>query len=253
MESDAIVLEPIPEPLPPRYAPQQLRLHHLFVLTAVMSFLLAVSAPQWNVRYEGFEMPPAVRTATLVTGVIYTVIASVAITATLFGIYWQRQGFVVFHQPGHWLMVEIAAATLVGLIPQLVVYAVGAGYGGETDFTNAPEMWPLVIAALMGTMGLVIVGLTIAFNVYIAHQKCSQSHWSHVFYFKAAAAIIPVIAPLLVLGFLARAVYIDGRADRRRDALHRCGVVVQFAVIAVTLLITVFIFAALIYQIVQQF
>ncbi len=33
MEDDSITLEPIAESAPPRHAPQQLRLHHLFVLT----------------------------------------------------------------------------------------------------------------------------------------------------------------------------------------------------------------------------
>jgi len=242
MDSDAIILEPISEPQPPR-----LRLHHLFALTAVMSFLLAVNSPHWNASYEGFTMPPPLKSALVITGVLYTVIASVAVTATAYAIYWQRQGLVLFHQPGHWLLAETAGATMLGLVPQSISHVVTAGYGGADLLANS-EIMPFVVAGLMATFGLAIAGLIIALNIYIAHKKCDESRWSTVFYLKAVAALIPLIAHLLVLGFLMRAIYVDRREGQPRDALHRCGIVVQLAVIGVTFLMMGIMAAAVVHQ-----
>jgi hypothetical protein len=116
-----IALTPEAETLPTTARPPQLRLHHLFALTAVVAVLLAINGPQQD-YWSNSEIAPPKLLLTLYTawGVMYMLLLSVAVTAVVYGIAWQRQGLVFFDQPGHWLLVEIGVVGLLGLVPSVV-------------------------------------------------------------------------------------------------------------------------------------
>jgi hypothetical protein len=225
------------DPSPAQSRPR-LRLHHLLALTAVMALMLAISGPR---DVSSLEIPRILDVAFVAWGVVYTILASVAITIVLYGIAWRRQGILFFNEPGHWLLVAIAASQLVILIAMLVaqILALFLAY-------DVLPMLPAMLFWLLHSVPLLVL------NLYIGRKKCSENHWSRVFYSKAAAAMVPAIGDLLVLLFLDRAIraekprrtslqrwnkrrgrvspiVADYRPRRSRDAAHWCGVVVQFA------------------------
>src|SRR5262245_54032043 len=91
-------------------APLKLRVHHLFALTAVMAALLAISGPR---EIQGFEIPATVKFIFSVLGVLYAILASVAITVVAYGVAWRCQGYLFFHEPGHWLLVTVSVEQLI--------------------------------------------------------------------------------------------------------------------------------------------
>ena len=234
-------MEPISARLLLKPAPQQLRLHHLFTLTAVMALLLALSGPR-SVR--GFETPPLVEFIMNGVGVLYTIASSVAITIVIYGLAWKRKGYRFFDQPGHWLMVEITLQQLLYLIPALILPGWAIYEGQIAGTPGLPGA--LLQLAIFPTLAIAMVIV----NVYIGRNKCIETYWARVFFAKAAT-IVPVIGDLLVLVLLDRAVRADrpqrgglkGQVSRRgfvqpivsplrpglqRDPAHWCGVVIQF-------------------------
>jgi hypothetical protein len=204
-----------------------------------MAVLLAVSGPR---HLEGFESPRLLNIGLTVVAVVYTLLASVAITIVGYGCIRWRKGFVFFHEPGHWLLVEISIHQLIYAALSLVERAMGIFLGREyadLSIEFAYSAW------------LVPGFLVLALNIYIGRTKCLEPYWSRVFYAKGAAALVPLIADFFVLLFLERAVRAEnprrvrmqpsthqrdyvppilatsGR-HRSRDAAHWCGVVIQF-------------------------
>jgi len=226
------------DPSPAQSRPR-LRLHHLLALTAVMALMLAISGPR---DVSSLEIPRILDVAFVTLGVVYTILASVAITIVLYGIAWRKQGLLFFNEPGHWLLVAIAASQLVIFIPMLVARILALFLA----YVVLPPLPAMLWLLQLHSVPLVVL------NLYIGRKKCSEKHWSRVFYSKAAAAMVPAIGDLLVLLFLDRAIraekprraslqpwsnrrghvppiVADYRQRRSRDAAHWCGVVVQFA------------------------
>jgi hypothetical protein len=98
------------QPLPP------LRLYHLFALTAVASILFTFQGPRSIVSGIGEGGVPRGFSLVIAIGVIYTLFFAIAITFVSFAVFWHRRGIWTFSQPGHWLLVSIAATGAVGLM-----------------------------------------------------------------------------------------------------------------------------------------
>lgn len=213
--------------------PQRLRLHHLFVLTAVMAVLLAINGPLRDKAYANYEPSSAVRMLWLVVGITHAILTAAALTALGYGIVGYRRGSRFFDQPGHWLLVEISLTTLFGIVP-------GLGYRlmADVDFAKQPTMGDhqmQILMILMGYSVLVLVFGRIALNVYLGKWKCNESRWKPVFYTKALAAIVFGLGDLIVGLVTIRALRADGREQITRDAFHWCGVAIQLALISLTL------------------
>jgi hypothetical protein len=217
----------------------QFRLQHLVVLTAVIAVMLAISGPR-DIR--GIEVPHLVQLAFTGFGIIYTVLASVAITIVAYGVAWHRHGQSFFDEPGHWLLVAIAANQLLVFIEILTMRVLAAIQG-----TSIEAVWTQLPS---GTTWLIPGIALLILNTYIGRRKCAEARWSRVFYANAATALVPVIGELLVLLFLERAVraersrrpvsarwrqsrgvepMVGGQVVARpRDPAHWCGVAITF-------------------------
>lgn len=240
--------------------PLRLRLHHLFALTAVAAILLALAGPR---DLSGLEAPPLLQLSFTGLGIVYTILASVAITFTAYGFAWRRQGRPFFDEPGHWLLVTIAVQQLLSSLLQFSVWLLTAFQGQAMDavWAESPRLTTWLAPGLM----------LLAFNVYIGRTKCPEPHWTQVLYFKAAAELVPVIGDFLVLLFLKQAVglenpgrrsklrwpdatgYVppvvgDFREERQRCTAHRCGVIIQFAISGLTIFVVFGIFTWLFWR-----
>jgi hypothetical protein len=212
--------------------PQRFRLHHLFVLTAVMAVLLAINGPHRD--YAGFNPPPVLMMLWLVIGIAHTSLSAAALTALGYGIAWHRRRLRFFDQPGHWLLVEISLTALFGIVP-------GIGYRllGDIGNPKQPTMGDIhmgIVIALMGYSLLVLVFGRIAINIYLGRTKCNERQWKSVFYAKALAAILFGLGDLIVCLMTILAVRADSRQQVTRDAGHWCGVAIQLALCSLTLL-----------------
>jgi hypothetical protein len=206
----------------------QLRLHHLFALTAVAAVLLALHGQQPDYWSNSEFAPPRV-ILSLMTGatVIYVLIVSVAVTAVAYGIYWQRTGQAFFDQPGHWLLVEIAVVGLFGMVPTIFTRWIF----NEVNFGKFDDDFPMVAMMFFGLYSLVFVFVVpLILNIYFGWKRCREWHWTWVFYGKAAAKVMFGIGDLVVLALLGNAVRRDRRDRIPRDSSHWCGVIVQCAV-----------------------
>lgn len=204
--------------LPTTAPPPQLRLHHLFAFTAVMAVMTAISGPQYKFILQVAELPWFARTINLAWGIVDSILKSLAITVVAYGVCWRRRGKRFFREPGHWLLVEIAAATAIGLIPPLIL----RGLFGSPSST--------LHDILFGSLLLVRFVLTPGLDIFIGLRQCSEPRWKWVFFLKALAAVVEVIGDFFVLVMLLRALLVDRRLGVRRDLLHRCGVVIQIIV-----------------------
>jgi len=203
-----------------------------------MAVMMGISRPNYQIANEAIEISQPFQTTLLAHGIVYSILASVAITVTAYGIAWRPMGLIYFNQPGHWLMVEIAVATVLGLIVQLAYQM-----SGGMPSTGPVEMsWIVSVALTLASLGLVV--FRVAFNIYIGAKKCAERRWSWVFYLKAFASIIQVLGDLVFLVMLSRASLIDRRQRLQRGGLHRCGVIIQIALSLLTLtFVVLFMFA----------
>jgi hypothetical protein len=227
----------------------QLRLHHIFALTAVAAVLLAIQGqlPDYWAN-TGFEPPRWVITSMMAWLVINALIVAVAVTAVAYGIAWQRMGLTFFDQPGHWLLVEIAATGLFGMVPAIAYRWVFTSFqGGNFDESSMWIMW-----VLTGYSMIFIMFVPLALNIYFGLRKCHDTRWSLVFYFKAAARVLMGIGDLLVLPFTVNAAWRDRREQIPRDGGHWCGVFVQCALSGLTIAGTLLSFANMYFMLMRR-
>jgi hypothetical protein len=210
----------------------RLRLHHLFALTSVMAVMMGLSGPQYDFGPQPADVPQLLRIILVCWGLVYSLLTSIAVTIVAYGIAWKRSGARFFDQPGHWLMAEIALASLLGLLAQIAYRAARAlSSNGDADAS---------LFIVFG-IGSPVIGLfRIAFNIFLGLKKCREPRWKWVFDLKALAVIVQVFVELLVLVMLSRAALIDRREGVRRDAVHRCGVSIQIALSMIAVFLTVF-------------
>jgi hypothetical protein len=236
-ESPLEPTEPIDPTVPPLPSDRcqslpRLRLHHLFALTAAMAVLMGLSGPRYDFGDQSGGLPQLLKVILVAWGILYSILAAAAITVVAYGIAWRRRGILFFDQPGHWLMVEIAASAVLGLLPQ-VAYRLVVGSEG---FGLIEGPWLLMIAIA----AWVVILLPMALNIYIGLKQCHERRWKWVFYLKALARIVYVFGDFLVVIMLPRASLIDRRQAVRRDLLHRSGVSIQLALSLLTVFLTVF-------------
>ena len=252
MSSEEFTAGPSTNDFPSQDNRLRLRLHHLFALTAVMAVMLAIGGPR-DVR--GVETPRLLQTFSITVGIVFTILTSVAITIVAYGIAWRRNGLTFFHQPGHWLLVMIAIERLVQVGPLLIGHAIASLLGSADDQLEIPfllivwfTVWPVPGVALA------------IMNIYIGRKMCPEEHWRRVFYSMAAAAIVPGLGDLLVLWFLEKAVVaekprrrparmfqqprgyvepviVEHWQNRSRDSADWCGVILQFSLTTMNILI----------------
>jgi hypothetical protein len=214
----------------------QLRLHHFFVLTAVAAALLAVNGPQtdWWEANPGFRPPRFIVQLMMAWAVFQMLLVAVAVTAVGYGIAWRRMGLTFFDEPGHWLLVEIAVAGVLGLGPSLAMrWYVGTSQ--VENFQNPDQNMWAYLYFIWGYTALFMVLLPTALNIYLGLRKCRELRWSLLFYFKAAARSSMGFGDLLVLPYTLYAAWQDRREGIPRDGGHWCGVFVQCALSAVTI------------------
>jgi hypothetical protein len=207
----------------------RLRLHHLFVFTAVMAVLLAIQGPHQREANPTFAPLHVIPAAWGIWGVVYNLFVAGAITALAYGVVGYRREAPFFDQPGHWLLVEIAISTLL-TIPQSLLYR-------TVDFPAVrPGSWAMTLMVLVSIFWLLslILGRAVV-NIFFA-RKCSERHWKRVFYVKAFAAVFYVYADFFVMVFTSVAERKDRREQVKRDASHFCGVVSQLAISGLTIL-----------------
>ncbi len=203
----------------------QLRLHHFFALTAVAAALLALNGPQQDDWGGGvFEPSRLIKTIMSTCGILYVILAAVAITAVAYGIAWQRSGIDFFNQPGHWLLVEIAVMTLFGMLPMIAFRGFYANRTpGDIEFSMLTMMFMSV------SFLVVLIAIPFVLNIYIGRKKCTDKRWTRVFYAKAIAKVLFGIGELLIAAAVLVAVRRDRRERSFRDASHWCGVWLQFS------------------------
>jgi hypothetical protein len=214
--------------------PQRLRLHHLFVLTAVMAVLLAINGPHRDYANANYEPPPGLRMLWLVVGIAHTILSAAALTALGYGIAWYRRGLRFFDQPGHWLLAEISLTALFGIVPSIGYRLVGRIDGPKPLTMGDSQMEIFII--LMGYSVLVLVLGRIALNIYLGKTKCNERHWKSVFYAKALASVLFGLGDLIIVVVTIYALRADSRHQVTRDAGHWCGVAIQLALSSLTLL-----------------
>jgi hypothetical protein len=233
-----------------------LRLRHLLGFTAVVAALLAARAP-----YEGFSTNSYTRTyigvngtraplAALVTLDLLRIIPSAVAVTVFCAMLCHSHAFARIHHPGHWLVLDVAVNTILHFVPHAIAMLSNVIFGDpfdeNGDFTTVGiyvfRIWAAIVA-----MSLIV---RVVLNAYIGIKKCSQIRWSLVFYVHLAAAVaeaigafmwygekVLAVSNLMVFLFVAHAVIADRRDGERRDALHWCGVIVQFSLLLITLAI----------------
>lgn len=222
---DAALLEPAGGPVErPRF-----RLQQLFVLMAVMAVMLAVSGPPQSFPEE----PESEAYQHLMTAwtVVTAILNSVALTVTGYGLVWRRRGGAFLVQPGHWLLLVMSIAALVGVI-QTIGFRVLTRF---TDFdvpttpTGAPTMPSNVqIALIIGMFGfsMAVVAIHLIVNILVGRKQTEQ-RWKWVFYLKAMGVFLWFLGSIFVLGWLVRSVQLDRREQIRHDSFHWCGVALE--------------------------
>jgi hypothetical protein len=201
----------------------QLRLHHLFALTAIAAVMLALNGPQTDYWGEtDFKPSPPILTLITAYGVLYVLLISVALTAIAYGIAWQRQGIVFFDQPGHWLMVEIGITGLFALVPSMI-------YRWMFSTMDPSSLnFPMTNAILIGFYSLAtLVVVPLALNLYIGIKKCRERRWKVVFFMKSFANLLLGIGAIVIPITVLIAANIDRRERTLRDVGHWCGVWLQ--------------------------
>jgi hypothetical protein len=152
-----------------------------------MALMLAISGPR---DVQGFESPKLLDVGMTALAVVDALLASVAITVVTYGYTGRRKGSLFLNEPGHWLLVEIAARQAlfiaISLFERAAATIQGRAYGTESVIGVALLVW-----FLPGTVVL-------ALNIYIGRTKCIEQHWSRVFYAKGTAALLPLIGDFLV-------------------------------------------------------
>jgi hypothetical protein len=228
------------------------RTQQLLVLMAVVGVVLAISGPR---EIRGLDISPLAQMVFTVAGIIYTVVASIAITIVGYGVVWHRRGRWFFNEPGHWLLISVAADQLTILVEILLVSIVAAVQG-----TNTADVWLQVPYLFSRSLPGILLAIL---NVYIGRKKCSDVRWRRTFYAVATSQVLPVIGEMLVLIFLERAV----RAERprrkvtatwsrlrsvepltdgqivtpARDLAHWCGVAIAFFMAGMTIAMVIFV------------
>jgi hypothetical protein len=206
----------------------QLRLHHLFALTAVMAILLAIQGPQRSPTESQSARQNVPVAIWLVWGIVYQVFEAAAITVLAYGIADYRRGLPFFHQPGHWILVEVSVAVLLGIPVSLIFRSV--------DITQMRiGTWNMVLMLLFSLYSLLSLGLgRLIINMYFA-RKCLEQRWKRVFYGKAFAALFFGFADFLVVATTLAAARTDRCPHSQRDQSHWWGVVVQLALSSLTI------------------
>ena len=207
----------------------QLRLHHLFALTAVMAVLLAIQGPQRSTTSSQNSTPDVPLAFWAIWGTVFQIFEAVAVTVLAYGIVGYRRGLPFFNQPGHWILVEISVAVLLGIPMSLIFRSV--------DVTQMRiGSWNMVLMLLFSLYSLLSLGLgRLILNVYLA-RKCIEKRWKRVFYAKAFAALFFGFSDFLVIAFTLAAARTDRRAQTQRDHSHWCSVVVQLALSSLTII-----------------
>ncbi len=144
----------------------QLRLHHLFALTAVMAVLLAIQGPhRKDVNRDVVVGPLHIVPAEWgIWGVVYQILAAAAITVLVYGIAGYRRGLTFFSQPGHLVLVEIAVSTALVFPFQLLARSV--------DFPQPSLNWPVMLVWLLAIVSTVSLILgRVALNTFLAKMQ----------------------------------------------------------------------------------
>jgi hypothetical protein len=210
--------------------PHRLRLHHLFVLTAVMAVLLAINGPHKDYASANYEPPPLFRVLWFMVGIAHTILSAAALTALGYGIAWYGRGLRFFDQPGHWLLAEISLTALLDIVPSF-----GYRWIGSPKRMMMGDSRMEIIIILMGYTLLFLVVGRMAVNIYLGKTKCNERWWKFVFYAKALATVLLGLGGLVVLPVTLYALRADHRRQVTRDAGHRCGVALQLALSSLTL------------------
>ncbi len=178
--------------------PPRLRLHHLFVLTAVMALLLAINGPQRSYNYAGtkYQVQPVIRTLLLVIGIMHTILSATALTALGYGIAWYRRGLRFFDQPGHWLLVELSCTALIGIVPSIGYRWLATTHPERISFGDTRMVISMIIAGY--SLIFLVLG-RMALDIYLGNTKCNERRWKFVFYAKAVGTVLFGLGSLIIV------------------------------------------------------
>lgn len=221
---DAPVVASQSDQLPDRGAGFQIRLHHLFAVTAVLAAQLAIAGPQGLLDLPN-QSAGSLQTIQLVCGLAHVIPTSIALTALGYGIVAYRRGQLFFNQPGHWLLVEISLITLLSIPTTLLMRWIAA----DGRLAHSDSDFALFLMIGVYSLLVLVVG-RMAINIYFGVTKCRQSRWKSVFFAKAAASIVLGLGDLVVIALLLLAMRTDRREQLLRNAGHWCGAYVQLAI-----------------------
>jgi hypothetical protein len=168
--------------------------------------------------------PRWVQTLMVGGGIIYTILAAAGVTSVAYGIAWRRQGVRFFHQPGHWLLVDIGIFAVISSLMQLVVRIVWPRFDGGDVSSSMSLIW--IINGISAVGGIAHIG----FNIYISLKKCHERRWKWAFAVKAIAVVVRVVGDLVLMLLLLRAARVDRASKTPRDAMHWFGMWLQLAV-----------------------
>jgi len=161
--------------------PPPLRIHHILVATAVTAVLLSASGALR--QYDEFGVGQYLTTG---PGIFTTISTGLAATLVGYGFAWRSSGRRFFHQPGHWLLLELAM--MVGMFVLAALDAVVRMAGGG----NASVWLPATLFFLLLQLMFVAICLLAAW------KAADTFAWRLLFLFEAAFILFTVLWPVLI-------------------------------------------------------
>jgi hypothetical protein len=159
----------------------QLRLRHLLGFTAVAAVLLAARAP-----YEGFSTNSYTRTyigingaraplAALVTLDLLKIIPSAVAVTAFCATFCRSHAFSRLHQPGHWLLLDVAVSTiLLRVVPLAIAMLSNVVFCDLFDENGDLTRVGIHVFTILTAIAALSLIVRVVLNAYIGEKKCSQ-------------------------------------------------------------------------------
>jgi hypothetical protein len=212
----------------------------VFVLTAVAAIFLALVGPQLT-ELPRTHTSDAVRIVIIVETVLQGVLAAAMLTAAGYCLAWRLRDMLELSQPGHWLLLAMAFATVANLVDRFTWRLQSGAVPIDQPFRDAVGFLLIALRAILRFAPWI-------FYLYVGIKKCTERRWKWVFYALSLTGLLRflfsfvgsflyqsgltsfgilgfgylfVLAPLLVVAYAFAA---DLWRRIPRDAIHWIGV-----------------------------
>jgi hypothetical protein len=175
--------------------------------------------------------PSASGWTSVVTRLSYAITGAIAVTAASFCLDQRKHGTTILTQPGHWLLVQVAIVSLMGLAFVLILRAV-VGFDTDLnsgDWTSSPGPGYRLLVAWIA----ISIFVNACLGVYFG-RKQTERRWRWTFYTAGFGHLLMFLGELAALPVLAGALLMDRRHKLQRDLYHWCGIAVHVAHVLTT-------------------